>query len=216
MAGTEVAAIIIATLGVVGGILTAAVKFSGDYMLKKLEIREAKAKEASLKEGVKNVSAQVKSTALLEIICKEIRNFVGATKCNVWMFHNGGYYYTGSPIQRISMVARSLDEVDDEFKSKFVNMPIGLFSRNLQKLNQDRYVHEKNELAYNDTLGIINSQYHVTSSALFKIMSQDGEDWVGLLALGWHKHNTLTEKEIAYIEARLLEITRLLSPKLID
>lgn len=131
------------------------------------------------------------------------------------MFHNGGYYYTGNAIQRLSIVAGVSDNINEDLKAKFTNLPIGLFARSLQKLLDNDYTHERNELAYQDTLGIINSQYQITSSALFKLMSADGHDWVGMLSIGWLEHNELTDKEIEFVKSKLVEISRLLTPKLL-
>lgn len=215
MSGAELSAIIVAVVGVLGTAIAALIKFGSDYVIKKLDIKEQEKKAAHFKENLEGIKQDIANHSKIDMICEEIRKYVGATKCNVWMFHNGGYYYTGSAIQRISIVAGVSEDLQDDIKTKFTNIPVGIFARNLQKLLDADYTHEKNELAYQDTLGVINSQYHVTSSALFKLMSINTQDWIGMLALGFIDHKELTEPEIQYVKSRLDEITRLLTPKLL-
>lgn len=215
MSGAELSAIIVAVVGVLGTAIAALIKFGSDYVIKKLEIKEQEKKVAHFKENLEGVRQDIENHSKIDVVCEEIRKYVGATKCNVWMFHNGGYYYTGSAIQRISIVAGVSEDLQEDIKTRFTNIPVGIFARNLQKLLDADYAHEKNELAYQDTLGVINSQYHVTSSALFKLMSVNTQDWIGMLSIGFIDHKELTEPEIQYIKSRLGEITRLLTPKLL-
>ena len=207
--------IIVAMVSTIGGLFSVITKFGGDYVLKKLELRETQRKEEALKKSVGNIEREIINHSQVDTICKEIKDFIKASKCNVWMFHNGGYFFTGSDIQKVSMVAGVTDNASEDLKVNFTNIPIGVFSRNLTKLIKEDYTHERNELAYSDTLAVLNAQFDVTSSALFKLKSVDKKDWVGLLAIGWLNHNELTEKEIEFINEKLVEISRLLSPKLL-
>jgi hypothetical protein len=215
MSGTEFATILVAIIGVVGTAIAALIKFGSDYMLKKMEMKASETKALHIKQNLENIKQDIANHSLIDNLCQEIKEHVKASRCNVWMFHNGGYYYTGNAIQRLSIVAGVSDNIHEDIKTKFTNLPIGLFARNLQGLLNSDYTHERNELAYQDTLGVINTQYQVTSSALFKLMSSDNQDWVGMLAIGWIDHNELTEKEIEFVKTKLTEITRLLTPKLL-
>lgn len=216
MAGTEIAAIIIAAITIIGGVLTAAIKLGGDYLLKRLELRQLETKQQALKEGIQNLEKEITAASHVETICRDIKEYVKANKCNVWMFHNGGYFYNGSDQQKMSMVINVADDGTD-IRQNFSNISVGVFSRNLIDLiNSDtNYTHQRNELAFKDTLGVINTQFDVTSSAIFKLMSQDNKDWVGILAMAWDFHNELTDKEINFIQTKLPEISRLLSRKLL-
>lgn len=215
MSGAEWVTIIVAIIGVVGTAVVALIKFGSDYMLKKMDLKTTQDRADHLKKNLEGIKNDIANHSLIEDVCQEIKDYIKSSRCNIWMFHNGGYYYTGSPIQRISIVAGVSEKTNDDIRSKFVNLPIGLFARNLQKLLDNDYTHERNELAYQDTLGIINAQYGTTSSALFKLMSADGHDWVGMLSLGWLEHNELTDKEIEFVKSKLTEISRLLTPKLL-
>lgn len=215
MSGAEWVTIIVAIIGVVGTAIAALIKFGSDYMLKKMEMKADETKALHIKQNLESIKEDIANHSLIDNLCQDIKEYVKASRCNVWMFHNGGYYYTGSAIQRLSIVAGVSDNIHEDIKTKFTNLPIGLFARNLQKLLDNDYIHERNELAYQDTLGVINTQYQVTSSALFKLMSADNHDWVGMLAIGWIEHKELTEKEVEFVKTKLTEITRLLTPKLL-
>lgn len=215
MSGAEWVTIIVAIIGVVGTAVVALIKFGSDYMLKKMEMKADETKALHIKQNLESIKEDIANHSLIDNLCQDIKEYVKASRCNVWMFHNGGYYYTGSAIQRLSIVAGVSDNIHEDIKTKFTNLPIGLFARNLQKLLDNDYIHERNELAYQDTLGVINTQYQVTSSALFKLMSADNHDWVGMLAIGWIEHKELTEKEVEFVKTKLTEITRLLTPKLL-
>lgn len=215
MSGAEWVTIIVAIVGVVGTSIAALIKFGSDYMLKKMDLKNAQDRAEHLKKNLEGIKEDIASHSMIDNVCQEIKNYIKSSRCNIWMFHNGGYYYTGNAIQRLSIVAGVSDNINEDLKAKFTNLPIGLFARSLQKLLDNDYTHERNELAYQDTLGIINSQYQITSSALFKLMSADGHDWVGMLSIGWLEHNELTDKEIEFVKSKLVEISRLLTPKLL-
>ncbi|HMT02866.1 MAG TPA: hypothetical protein PKD00_06080 [Burkholderiales bacterium] len=216
MLTTELTAIIVAIIGLLSGVFGIVFKFGGDYLIKKMEIKAAKKKEVDRKTSLEKLKEDIATHSAIDIICEEVNEFVNSDKCTVWMFHNGGYYYTGNPIQRISMVAGVSNRLSEDLKLKFTNLPIGIFSRNLEKLLHSNFTHERNELAYTDTLAVINSQEAITSSAMFKISSADKEDWVGVLAIGWQLHRELTEEEKVLIESKVEEISKLLTPKLLS
>ena len=132
------------------------------------------------------------------------------------MFHNGGYYYTGENIQRMTMIAETNREPLEPIKHKFLGIPVRLFARNLQKLIANNYTHERNELAYNDALSVINQEHKITSSALFKLTSADEKDWVGVLAFGWIKHQELTQDQIDYILEQSKIISQILTPEYLN
>ncbi|HMT02053.1 MAG TPA: hypothetical protein PKD00_01875 [Burkholderiales bacterium] len=216
MTPTEWSTIILAIISAMSALLLAVIKFGSDYILKKIEIKEAEKHEKHLKDNLSHLHEDISNNVEIDSICLTIKEHVNCSKCNIWMFHNGGYYYTGNSIQRISMVAGISEDVNDILKHRMTNLPIGVFSRNLAKLLDSDYTHEKNELMYQDSLAMMNLQYQIVSSALFKIKSADEQDWVGILAIGWTEHKVLTETEVSFIKSKLDNITILLSPKLLS
>lgn len=184
-----------------------------NIVTKRMEIKERQQIETIKKQNVKDVPGVISRTSEAEKILKQISDSVGCVRCNIWLFHNGGYYYTGNGIQKISMVCDIGGSSEDRIR--FQNMPLSIFARNLEKLLQADYVHERNELAYSDTLGIINQSSYVVSSALFKIKDKTNTDWVGILAMGWQEHNELSTSDVQYIQQLLHSISVLISPKML-
>lgn len=211
----QLASIIIAIIGVLGTAIAASIKFGSDYVIKKMEIKEKEKHDNHLKNNLAQLEQDINNHSKINELCDDIHSYIGANRVNIWMFHNGGYYYTGSPIQRLTMVAGNAEVLQEDLKQRFSNLPIGVFARNLQKLIDNDYIHEKNELMYQDPLAIINMQYHIVSSALFKLKSMDEQDWIGILAIGWEEHKQLNIDEVNFIKTKLDNISILLSPKLI-
>lgn len=215
MIDAGIVTIVATTITVVGAIVAALIKFGSDYIIKKIEIKEKQKHEEHLKNNLAQLEQDITNHSKIDEICDSIQNYIKASKVNVWMFHNGGYYYTGSPIQRLSMVAGVAEGMADDVKQRFTNLPIGIFSRNLSKLLEVDYVHEKNELMYQDPLAIINLQYGIISSALFKLKSVNEQDWIGILAIGWEEHKQMSDDDVNFVKTKLDNITRLLTPKLL-
>ena len=215
MIDAGIVTIVATTITVVGAIVAALIKFGSDYIIKKIEIKEKQKHEEHLKNNLAQLEQDITNHSKIDEVCDDIQDYIKANKVNVWMFHNGGYYYTGSPIQRLSMVAGVAEGMADDVKQRFTNLPIGIFSRNLSKLLEVDYVHEKNELMYQDPLAIINLQYGIISSALFKLKSVNEQDWIGILAIGWEEHKQMSDDDVNFVKTKLDNITRLLTPKLL-
>lgn len=180
---------------------------------KRMELREKELAKIVNKQNALAVPDAISKISEVERILQQIAEKVGCIRCNIWLFHNGGFYYTGTGIQRISMVCDVGGTQEDRIR--FHGMPLSIFARNLERLLTEKYVHEKNELAYSDTLGIINKSSCVVSSALFKLFDKTNTDWVGILAMGWPEHNELSTSDVQYIEQMLHSISVLISPKMI-
>lgn len=215
MIDAGIVTIVATTITVVGAIVAALIKFGSDYIIKKIEIKERQKHEEHLKNNLAQLEQDITNHSKIDEVCDDIQDYIKANKVNVWMFHNGGYYYTGSPIQRLSMVAGNAEILQGDIKQRFTNLPIGIFARNLEKLIIADYVHEKNELMYQDPLAIINMQYNIVSSALFKLKSVNEQDWIGILAIGWEEHKQMSDDDVNFVKTKLDNITRLLTPKLL-
>ena len=206
--------IIAAIVGAISAIGVAFINSYTTYLIKRLDIEDKKKKEKVLANNQKALVHDIKSTDVLKNILLSIRKEINCERVNVWMFHNGGYYYTGESIQRMTMIAESNHEELAAIKHKFTGIPVRLFARNLSKLidNSNMYSHERNELAYNDALSVINEEHRIVSSAIIKIKSSDDKDWVGILALGWVKHTELTDEQITELIDKSRLISQILTP----
>lgn len=206
--------IIIAMVAGIFSAVVAATNVYGNYMIKKMELKE---KQAAAERGRKNQKAiihDIKSVEELKQVLSKIQEITEASRVNVWMFHNGGYYYTGEPIQRMTMITEKNKDGVEPVKHKSIGIPVRMFGRNLAKLVEKDtfYSQERNELAYNDALSLINLENQVISSALFKLKSSDNKDWVGILAMGWTGHNELTVEQVELIVQECKNISHLLTP----
>lgn len=204
--------IIVAGVGAISAICVAFINSYTNYLIKRLELKDKQQKETVLQNNQKALVHDIKSTDVLKTMLEDIQKEVNCDRVNVWMFHNGGYYYTGESIQRMTMIAETNHESLEPIKHKFLGIPVRLFARNLQKLIANNYTHERNELAYNDALSAINQEYKIISSALFKIKSSDEKDWVGILAFGWIKHTELTDDQVKYTIEKTKLISQILTP----
>lgn len=208
-------AIIIAGIGAVSTILKTLIDSYTNYLLKKIdkkhELEEEKKKEINQKAIIYDINSGIE----LKTILKEIQEITNCERTNIWMFHNGGYFYTGEAIQRMTMITEYNKEGIQALKHKFIGIPVRMFARNLLRLalNKDiNFVYEKNELAYNDALSVINQEADVTSSYIFKIRDPNNSDWNGVLCLGWLKHKELSETQIEEIKTKCNIINNILTP----
>lgn len=206
--------IIIAMVAGIFSAVVAATNVYGNYMIKKMELKEKQAAAERVEKNQKAIIHDIKSGEELKHLLSKIQKITEASRVNVWMFHNGGYYYTGEPIQRMTMITETNKDGVEPVKHKFIGIPVRMFGRNLAKLVEKDafYSQERNELAYNDALSLINSENHVISSALFKLKSSDNKDWVGILAMGWTGHNELTIEQVELIIQECKNISHLLTP----
>lgn len=146
-----------------------------------------------------SVAVAVEKTARLEALCLRLMERLGAQRVNVWLFHNGGYYYTGEPIQKLSMVCEKNEEGMESIIHIFQNQPISIFQRNLAKLKDNEYFYEYNEMQYKDSLAVLNNLYDIVSSGLFKLKNKDNY-FAGILAIGYNNHHAVTGGEVEIIK----------------
>lgn len=184
-----------------------------NIITKRMEIRERQQAEMLKRQNAQAVPDAIIQSTEAERLLKLIADKVGCQRCKIWLFHNGGYYYTGAGRQRMSMVADWGGNKED--KIRFQDMPLNIFSRYLEPIIQEDYVHEKNEIAYSDALGMLNRSNWIVSSALFKLRDHTGIYWVGILELDWAEHNALSTENVEYIQQMLHSISVLISPKML-
>ena len=152
-----------------------------------------------------NVSVAVEKNKRLDGLCADLIAKLGAQRVNVWLFHNGGYYYTGEPIQKLSIISETNATGVDAIMHLFQNQPIGLFQRNLEKLIDAEYFQEYNELKYKDSLAVINNLYSIVSSAVFKLRNREGY-FAGILAIAYNNQHTMTPGEIETVKDFAVQI----------
>ena len=184
-----------------------------NIITKRMEIREKQQAELLKRQNAEAVPDAIIQSTEAELILKLISDKVGCQRCKIWLFHNGGYYYTGAGRQRMSMVADFGGNKED--KISFQDMPLSIFSRYLEPLIQQDYIHEKNEIDFSDALGMLNQSNWIMSSALFKLRDHTNTYWVGILELDWAAHNALSTEKVEYIQQMLHSISVLIRPKML-
>jgi len=146
-----------------------------------------------------NISIAVAKNKRLEDLCHTLQVKLDAQRVAVWLFHNGGYFYTHDPIQKLTMVCEQNAEGIEPVLHKFQAQPISIFQRNLEKLADNKYFFEYNELQYNDSLSVLNQMYQITSSAFFKLRNKE-DYFAGILAIGYDHHHNIDSSEVAMTE----------------
>lgn len=158
-----------------------------------------------------SVTKAVNKNRRLDHLCSELQIKINASRVNIWLFHNGGYFYTGEPIQKLSMICERNAEGVESIMHIFQNQPIAIFQRNLEKLTSNDWFREYNELRYSDSLATINTLYKIVSTGLFKLRNKEGY-FAGILAVSYETNYEVTSGEI---EAALL-IARKIEQELSD
>ncbi len=152
-----------------------------------------------------NVSNAVEKNKRLDSLCSELLHRLQAQRVNVWLFHNGGYYYTGEPIQKLSIICEKNDDGVEPVIHLFQNQPMAIFQRNLEKLLSNDWFSEYNELQYKDSMAVINSLYHIVSSGLFKLKNKEGY-FAGILAIGYNHQHAITAGDVELIKEYATQI----------
>lgn len=152
-----------------------------------------------------NVSNAVEKNKRLDGLCADLLTRLQAQRVNVWLFHNGGYYYTGEPIQKLSIICEKNDDGVEPVIHLFQNQPMAIFQRNLEKLISNDWFSEYNELKYNDSMAVINSLYHIVSSGLFKLKNKEGY-FAGILAIGYSHQHAITAGDVELIKEYATQI----------
>lgn len=214
----EWTAIIVAIVGAISATFVTFIPSYTNYLIKRLEIKEKQASIDKQQSNQKALIHDIRSTDTLKDLLRNIQQEINCSRINVWMFHNGGYFYTGEAIQRMTMIVEHNEDGLEPIKHKFTGVPVRIFARNLIKLTDKNtlYTHERNELAYNDALSVINQENKVTSSSLFKIKSTDDKDWTGILAIAWVSHKELTQEQVDYVIEQTQLISQVLSPQYLN
>lgn len=146
-----------------------------------------------------NVTTAVEKNKRLDALCSDLQDKLRAQRVVVWLFHNGGYYYTGEPIQKLSVICEKNDDDVEPIIHISQNQPISIFQRNLEKLTENDYFYEYNEQQYKDSLSVLNNLYGIISSGIFKLKNKEGY-FAGVLCIGYNRHHAITSGEVEIIK----------------
>lgn len=155
------------------------------------------------------VEKYIDSRIELSEICKTIAEYLNATRCNIFLFHNGGYYYTGEPMQKMSVIAEYNNPTVEPISDKFQNIPVEIFIRILNHLKSSDWVTELNEVKNHDTLGVLNALYSTHSFLSIKLINEAGL-WVGIAMVSFSDHRHVSSKDITYATSFIPQMINLL------
>lgn len=144
------------------------------------------------KEGV----SEDFTLAKLELQAKAhaLREKIDCQRVSVCLFHNGGNYFTGESIKKMSIVVEVVDNesTTKPTKNEVQNVPIADYIRNIYPLFNQDFVFEKNTSKVGDTLSLIHESLNIKSCLIFPIFKK--KYWwairpkkrlVAILYIGW-------------------------------
>jgi hypothetical protein len=87
--------------------------------------RQARAKENSSKKGLMK---QIQNDEIIHYALRELRRKYNADRVYIWQFHNGGNFYTTSPMQRASITYERCSEGLERKSEKYQGVLISNFT----------------------------------------------------------------------------------------
>jgi hypothetical protein len=123
----------------------------------------------------------------------QVKTLVEADRIWLLQFHNGGNFYpTGKSIQKFSMVYELLNNDVVPCQSQFQNIPVSLFSKQINALHKGEIISVKDATVGNshyDGFTSVISGSGVKSTYVFPIYNIKG-DFVGIVGLDYHDVKT--------------------------
>lgn len=100
-----------------------------------------------------------------------LKEYLECQRVSVCMLHNGGDYYSGESIKRLSMVAESLKSGARSSKNETQGISISPYLRNLNPLFHKEYVFEEDTSVIKDVLSEINKEYDIKTVMVIGIFN---------------------------------------------
>lgn len=156
------------------------------------------------KEGLSEEFTNAK--AELDAKTEALREALDSQRTSVSVFHNGGHYFTGESIKKLSMVSESVDNSGmlEPTKNETQNVPVGPYLRNLSLLFNFDFVYERNIEEKNDILAQIQKNLGVKSCLILPIFKDRPWLWFGkypkrivaIVYVSWTEEVELNDKII--------------------
>lgn len=121
-------------------------------------------------EGVSEEFTTAKSE--LQAKVEALREAVKAQRVCVNVFHNGGQYYTGESIKKISIISEAVESGISTIREESQNVPISAHLRNIIPLFYSDYVFEKNTQTKGDMLSHIYDSINVKTCMCIPIFKK--------------------------------------------
>lgn len=147
------------------------------------------------KEKIKNKEKlidQIKKDEIIHIAIREIRRKYNADRVYIWQFHNGGTFYTTSPIQKMSITYERCSEGLGRVSERAQDILISKYSNYINDvINQKVYYSNINQLpdiGLRSLASSIGTKAHVASPIYDK-----NNHLIGMLCLDWSFNNIPSE-----------------------
>lgn len=139
-----------------------------------------------------------------------VKTLVEADRIWLLQFHNGGNFYpTGKSIQKFSMVYELLNNDVIPCQSQFQNIPVSLFSKQINALHKGEIISVKDAASGNshyEGFTSVISGSGVKSTYVFPIYNIKG-DFVGIVGVDYHDNKTdILEAKLTDIELEVSTI----------
>ena len=150
----------------------------------------------SRKQGVTEKFLNKKAN--LQSKVKALGEYLDCQRVSVCMLHNGGSYYTGESVKRLSMVAEYIKYGSRPALLETQGVLMTPYLRILNQLFTKQYVFEGNATYINDLLGRINEEYGTKSSLVIGIFRKkplwmfwkEQKRMVAFIHIGWDEEKT--------------------------
>lgn len=150
----------------------------------------------SRKQGVTEKFLNKKAN--LQSKVKALGEYLECQRVSVCMLHNGGSYYTGESVKRLSMVAEYIKNGSRPALLETQGVLMTPYLRILNQLFTKQYVFEGNSTSIDDLLGRINEEYGTKSSLVVGIFRKkpvwmfwkEQKRMVAFIHIGWDEEKT--------------------------
>jgi len=169
---TELLSTFITSLGSVIVALVAAGYFRKSHESKKISISREK------------LMAQIKKDEIVHYAIRDLRRKYNADRIYIWQFHNGGNFYTNSPMQRTSISYERCSEGLERKTEKYQNLLVSNFSGYfINIINEEMFYSDIHDMT---DIGIKSlAQSNGTKSHCSAPIYDSKNMLIGVLSLDW-------------------------------
>jgi hypothetical protein len=127
---------------------------------------------------------QIRKDEIVHLGLRDLRRKYNADRIYIWQFHNGGNFYTSSPIQKTSITYERCSDGLERKSEKFQNTLISNISSYIRDtMNFEMFYYDVKEMNDIATRSICQS-YSTQSHTAIPIFDEK-EHLVGILSLDW-------------------------------
>ena len=131
-----------------------------------------------------NLMQQIKKDEIIHLAIRDVRRRYNADRVYVWQFHNGGNFYTTSPIQRLSITYERNSDGLERKAERNQNMLVASFASYIRGIVEgDMFYTDINNMS-DIALRSLENSNGTKSHCAVPIYDKD-KNLVALLALDW-------------------------------